>query len=245
MGYGAKPCADEQPDRKADRDAAPRPLGRPPKHEDQRRRILEAAARAIASDGYDNCSLAGIAASLGLTRPALYHYFPTKQRIYTEIALTAAAGLEASVAAAADVTRPCGEELLALMTAYAAYCDAHYWAVTATLSKGGLPHLEGSARDTFETHRRAVIRSFEDALARGMAHGELCERDVATTARFVLQLLDISHWYRPGGARRAVDFAREGCALLLDGLRDEATRSATGVAPGAAPRARSGDRSLD
>ena len=70
----------------------PRPVGRPPKQLDQRQRILQQAAKAIATVGYEQCSLADIAAELELTRPALYHYFATKQEIFSEIALATAKG---------------------------------------------------------------------------------------------------------------------------------------------------------
>lgn len=218
MGYGARPCADAQPAQPATQAPQAKPLGRPPKHGDQRQRILATAARAIATEGYDKCSLASIAAILELTRPSLYHYFPTKQRIYTEIALAAAEGLAACVAAASDETLSSAEQLIRLMTAHAEYCDANYWAVSATLSRDGAPYLEEAARESFDNHRRAVVLTFEGALRRGIARGELRPCEPRMTARFVLQLLDISGWYRPEGARRAADFARESCDLLLAGL---------------------------
>ncbi|MEQ8663102.1 MAG: helix-turn-helix domain-containing protein, partial [Gammaproteobacteria bacterium] len=139
MGYGARPCADEPP--------AERPIGRPPKRPDQRGRILEATARAIATDGYEQCSLARVASELGLTRPALYHYFPTKQQIFAEIAMTTARGVAAHVHAAVDDSLGSAGQLRALMVAYAEYLESHYWMVSATLvGERGSDLLEGGDR---------------------------------------------------------------------------------------------------
>ncbi|MEQ8659958.1 MAG: hypothetical protein RLW62_04015, partial [Gammaproteobacteria bacterium] len=73
--------------------------------------------------------------------------------------------------------------------------------------------------------RSACMEPFEAALRRGVASGELRSCDIAETLRFVFQLLDVTHWYRPDGTKRATDFARDACALLLDGLCSDATRS--------------------
>ena len=52
--------------------------------------ILLEAAKAITSTGYEQCTLQGIASKVGLSRPALYYYFSTKQEIFSAIALTSA-----------------------------------------------------------------------------------------------------------------------------------------------------------
>lgn len=214
MGYGAKPCADERPDQRL--------LGRPPKQPDQRGRILEAAARAIAIEGYEQCSLARVARELGLTRPALYHYFPTKQRIFTDIAMSTAQGMTAHVCAAVDETLSSAEQLRALMVAYAEYLEAHYWMVSAVLTDDRCSErLEPGDRAAFIASRRACMAPFERTLLHGMASGELRSLDVGETLRFVFQLLDVTRWFRPDGSKRAVDYAGDACALLLDGLRSD------------------------
>ncbi|MEX2481051.1 MAG: TetR/AcrR family transcriptional regulator [Gammaproteobacteria bacterium] len=218
MGYGAKPCADERPTERA--------LGRPPKQPDQRGRILEAAARAIATDGYEQCSLARVARELGLTRPALYHYFPTKQRIFAEIAMSTARGMTAHVHAAVDDTLSTAGQLRALMIAYAEYLETHYWMVSAALTGARCSErLERGDREAFETLRRACMAPFEQTLRHGMAKGELRSRDVDDTLRFIFQLLDVTRWFRPDGTKRAADFARDACALLLDGLRSDTAKT--------------------
>jgi TetR/AcrR family transcriptional regulator, cholesterol catabolism regulator len=215
MGYGAKPCADERP--------AERLLGRPPKRPDQRGRILEAAAHAIASAGYEQCSLARVARTLGLTRPALYHYFPTKQRIFTEIALSTAQAMTAHVQAAVDDALSSTQQLRALMIAYAEYFEAQYWMVSATLTGDRCSErLERGDREAFLSLRRACMEPFEQTLRRGMATGELRSFDVSAALRCIFQLIDVTGWFRPDGTTRAADFASDACALLLDGLRGDA-----------------------
>src|SRR5882762_7480740 len=50
-----------------------------------RERILEAAARAFDRRGYLGGNLNDVVQELGLTKGALYHFFPTKERLAAEI----------------------------------------------------------------------------------------------------------------------------------------------------------------
>ena len=63
---------------------APRRPGRPSDADSAatRERILEAARRAFAENGYDATTNKTVAEAAGLTAAALYHYFPSKADIY-------------------------------------------------------------------------------------------------------------------------------------------------------------------
>jgi AcrR family transcriptional regulator len=61
----------------------PRPTGRPIASDGEKTRaaILEVARRMFAEQGYESTSLDSIARAIGLTRTAVYHYFPSKRDI--------------------------------------------------------------------------------------------------------------------------------------------------------------------
>ena len=48
----------------------------------QRERILQAAARLFADQGYANTTMAQIVRALGVTKPFVYYYFRDKQEIF-------------------------------------------------------------------------------------------------------------------------------------------------------------------
>jgi AcrR family transcriptional regulator len=62
----------------------PKPLGRPPasSFDDTRDRIMAAAERLFARNGYDKTSTKDIAEASRLTSPALYHYFDSKEALF-------------------------------------------------------------------------------------------------------------------------------------------------------------------
>lgn len=72
--------------------AAAVPAGRPSRNSQRRRQILEIAARTVAQQGYHAASLDAIAEELGVTKAALYYYYPSKEEM-----LAAALDLYASV----------------------------------------------------------------------------------------------------------------------------------------------------
>lgn len=210
---------------KSDKTAAQslRPLGRPPKRTDQKQRILQTAAKSIATLGFEQCSLADIAADLDLTRPALYHYFSTKQQIFTEIALTAVLGIYEFVSAAVHSAKSqqCSstELLKTLMTSHAAYFEEHYWMINATISGyGGIARRELERIEEIDEGRDKYQALLQQILTEGIKNGEFNDVDVDLMGRSIFQLLNITRWYRPGGKKNAVDIALDNFELVIGGL---------------------------
>ena len=71
----------------------PRRPGRPPTLENARDRILDDASALFAKEGYDGTSLGELAEAIGVTKAAIYHYFPNKKEIYEAIIVRTLDGL--------------------------------------------------------------------------------------------------------------------------------------------------------
>ena len=57
------------------------------RREQSRDEILDAARAVLLRDGWLGFGLGAVADELGLTKPALYHYFPSKERLVLEVVL--------------------------------------------------------------------------------------------------------------------------------------------------------------
>lgn len=86
--------------------------------EQRRAEIVAAGAAVFADRGYQGTSLEDIAASAGVTRPLLYHYFRDKDELYREILRAARAELDEALAAAVAAADAPAERLRAGLTAY-------------------------------------------------------------------------------------------------------------------------------
>nr|WP_198168906.1 TetR/AcrR family transcriptional regulator [Bordetella flabilis] len=183
-----------------------------------RERILDEAARLFARSGYENSSMADVAASLGVSKAAIYHYFGTKQDVYDAIILDVLSGLTAAVAAEVEAQADPVERLRRFMLAHARYFEAHHAAfVTMLIGYSGMsPGYRDDAarlRDDYEARLRALI-------AEGAAHGVFRDLDPAGTGRAVLSMLNwMARWYKPGQGQDAEAVAAGYFDLLLGGLR--------------------------
>ncbi len=54
--------------------------------EEVRKKIIGSAYRLFLTEGYHGTTMDGIAAALGVTKPALYQYFPGKEDLYAAVA---------------------------------------------------------------------------------------------------------------------------------------------------------------
>jgi AcrR family transcriptional regulator len=195
-----------------------RRLGRPPRAENQRERILHEAAMLFARSGYDASSLNDLAEETGISKAGIYHYFKTKQEVYDVLIIQTLRGLCEHVSAALEqVTEP-RAKLLAFMTAHAEFFERNYWAFRCMLvsfSSMFAPAAQQEAavlRERYERTLRAI-------LAEGVARGEFRAVDPAATGRAVLSLLNwMARWFQPGGPKTAAEVAQEYADLLFYGL---------------------------
>ncbi|WP_377839233.1 TetR/AcrR family transcriptional regulator [Bosea sp. UC22_33] len=199
--------------------AKPRRQGRPPTIANARDRILDDAARLFARDGYDGTSLGELAASVGITKAAIYHYFPNKQEIYEAIIVRTLGGLRHHVSqATAQVSGP-DEALARFMTAHADFFEEHYDGfLTMLVGYGGMENVVmlAEAQKLRDEHEQAL----RQIIAEGIAKGVFRLVDIDTTSRAVLSMLNwMVRWFKPGKGRRAASFAQDYCDLMLGGLR--------------------------
>jgi len=192
--------------------------GRPPTLAAPRERILEEAARLFARSGYDGSSVSDLAAALGVSKAAIYHYFTTKQDIYDAIILSVLGGLVQAVGQEVARAQGAAQRLRAFMLAHAGYFEAHHAEfVTMLIGYSGmaLPEREDAARlrDDYEKRLREII-------AQGVDDGSFRALDVAATGRAVLSLLNwMVRWYKPGQGDSAEQIAAGYFDLVVNGMR--------------------------
>lgn len=192
--------------------------GRPPMIENAHDRILNEASILFGRQGYENSSISDVANSIGVSKAAIFHYFPTKQAIYDAIIVRTLRGLHETVTAAVEREEPGLSRLHRFMIAHATYFEENFWGfVTMLVGYGGMasPTLKDEAlklRDHYETFLRGII-------AEGIAAGELKEVDVASTGRAVLSLLNwMVRWFKPGQGSAAAEVAETYYRLIVSGL---------------------------
>ena len=140
--------------------------GRPPTMENPRGRILDEAAALFARDGYESASLGSLADAVGVTKAAIYHYYPNKKEIYEAIIVQTLEGLLSHVTRRLDENMTPSEALSSFMSAHAEYFEANYHGfVTMLVGFGG---MENSA---FIVDAQKIRRNYEGKLRFIIEHG--------------------------------------------------------------------------
>ncbi|MFJ3465704.1 TetR/AcrR family transcriptional regulator [Achromobacter spanius] len=192
--------------------------GRPPTLAAPRERILEEAAKLFARSGYDGSSISDLAGAIGVSKAAIYHYYPTKQDIYDAIILEVLEGLTHTVGRDVAGAEGGAARLRAFMVGHARYFEQHHAQfVTMLIGYSGMALSErddaARLRDNYEKQLREVI-------AQGVADGAFRALDVAATGRAVLSMLNwMVRWYKPGQGDSAESIADGYFDLLVGGMR--------------------------
>jgi len=198
--------------------------GRPPVIQNACDRILDEASLLFGQRGYENSSLGDVANSIGVSKAAIFHYFPTKQDIYDAIIVRTLKGLIESVSIATQAEVAGLPRLRRLMIAHATYFEDNFWAfVTMLVGYGGMTNslLKEEAlvlRDQYEELLRQII-------ADGIEAGELKDVDITATGRGILSLLNwMARWFKPGVGSTAAEVAETYFNLFVCGLRPTDTK---------------------
>lgn len=189
-------------------------IGRPPKIVNARQRILDHAARLFAEKGYETSSLAELAERMGLTKPALYNYFASKQELYDAIILATLSGLAETVTAAVARETSPSAKLRRFMVSHARYFEAHHDGfVTMLIGFGGMDRME--LREEALALRNEHEHLLRTIFAEGVATRTFRGVDPVTASRAVLSLLNwMARWFKPGGGKSAEQFALDYFELL-------------------------------
>jgi AcrR family transcriptional regulator len=167
---------------------------------DNRSRILSAAGALFGERGYASTSLRAIANAVGMTPPALYWYFPSKQAILH--ALLHAALFDFLDAVEAEVVGPAPQDKLRQ------FVRAH---VLNTLEQPRiLPYealfgyrqmarfLSDEERAELVAGQRRHLDLLRGTLREGMVCGCFRELDVTATAFAIMSMCDyVNSWWKP------------------------------------------------
>jgi AcrR family transcriptional regulator len=186
---------------------------------DRRMEILRAAAREFGLKGFEKATLEDIAAALGITRPALYHYAASKEQLLVECGAVTEAEVLAAVARAN--LQPTGRmQFITFFRDYAGIvCDDFGRCFVVAGPSEMNATLKGSERQ----FRRDLSSRIEAMLARGVEDGSIRRCDTASVVRLTLAaFVGIARWYTPGGKRTPSQIADEFLDVLIEGLAPRA-----------------------
>jgi AcrR family transcriptional regulator len=168
------------------------------KGEATRAAILEACARLFAQKGYDGTSLTEIAEAMGLTRPAVYHYFASKEEMLSSlVAETSELAADKLRTIRADDTQDSVSKLRA-MTAEIVQERLDFPERFRMLerSESALP---GPIGEQHRAARRAVLAEMTGVVAEGIQAGQFRSCNERVAALSVLGMCNwVAWWYRPG-----------------------------------------------
>src|SRR5204863_6093389 len=107
--------------------------------DERRGQLLDRAVELFAEHGYDELSMAGFARAAGISKPLLYHYFPSKRKLFE-----AALGQAAEEHLARVTTDPAlggAEQLAAGLDAYLGWIEANPGAYVKLMRSAGIPEV--------------------------------------------------------------------------------------------------------
>ncbi|NGY59759.1 TetR/AcrR family transcriptional regulator [Lentzea sp. NEAU-D13] len=182
-------------------------------------KIIDAAVRLFAAQGYDATSVQEIVAAAEVTKGALYHYFRAKDdllfEIYRLLITSQSADMDRIIGlglSSADTVR---EILVSLVVSTAERVDE-----TAVFVRE--LHRLGEDRMTeFRAERRRYHETFLAVIEKGQADGSFSSGVPAdTVVRIALGVVNqLPIWYRPDGPKPPGLLAEEIADFVLAGLR--------------------------
>lgn len=183
--------------------------------EQQRVRLLKAAAHCFNHKGYSGTSLKNVADMLGLTDPALYYYVRNKEElVYLCYVRAADVGREAMEQAVAEGGSGFEQAQRYLRYHIAMMVGEH--GPIAIMSE--IPSLKPDHRDAILKVSRRHSKNFEEILKRGIADGSINACDVRMTGNAIMGSINwIPKWFH-GDEATAGKIVTEFPTVLTRGL---------------------------
>ena len=189
------------------------------KKEALRRNVLEAAARLFAQRGFGGTNLQDIAEALGISRPALYYYFKSKEDILTSLVeeVTVFSGHQATELASKADFNP-SETLRQMVFNHAKWLLEH--PVEFRVVERTENDLPAATRRTHDKAKRALLDNFTRTVERGIELGHFRPVDATVTAFSIIGMCSwTAWWFVPEGRVPLDEIAKSIADFAVAGLR--------------------------
>jgi AcrR family transcriptional regulator len=182
----------------------------------KREAVLRAAVQMFNARGFHATSLDDVAASLGVSKPTIYHYLGNKDQVLFECVTRGLEQLRAAADAARAVPAPGLERLKTFLRRYAEIImDDFGRCVIRTADEALSP--ESAAR--FRALKREIDTAMRELITEARSDGSMAPLDVKLTAFALAGALNWpARWYDPDGTQSAEEVAAQMVDLLMQGL---------------------------
>jgi AcrR family transcriptional regulator len=180
--------------------------------------LISIAADLFARKGYEGTSLRDIAQTAGITKAALYYWFPEKEALFQRVVASRMEGLVERVTQAVEQAGDPVAKIRAFLLSSAEHMDANRsgWVASSNTFWSNFNAEQRQAivpqRDRFELLLRQCV---SDAVEQGL----LRQVDPALAARLLLSGLGyLPRWHKIGGPLTAVQVVEAYLDMVLNGL---------------------------
>lgn len=199
---------------------APSPFRSSAQREDDRAQkreaLLLAAVRMFNARGFHATSLDEVAASLGVSKPTIYHYLGNKDQVLFECVSRGIEELRGAADAALLVPGVGRDRLRAFLLRYGQINMSDYGRCVIRTGEESLSP-ESAAR--FRGLKREIDTAMRELIGEAMADGSIRRRDVKLVAFTLAGALNWpARWFRNDGVQSSEDVARAMVDLLLEGV---------------------------
>ena len=182
----------------------------------KREAVLKTAVQLFLEKSYARTSLNDVADRLKITKPALYHYFRSKEEILLECYRLGTVMIEEILN---DIASRCGtglEKVEAFIYSYANVMTVSFGRCVVRLDDGD---LSPQALEEVRAHKRKIDRRLRSFIQEGIDDGTITPCDAKIAAFSIAGAVNwICHWYEPEGALSAEEIAKQFARTLTQGL---------------------------
>jgi AcrR family transcriptional regulator len=182
----------------------------------KREAVLRAAVGMFNAKGFHATSLDDVAASLGVSKPTIYHYLGNKDQVLFECVTRGIEQLRAASDAAHATPGTGLERLKSFLRRYAEIIMDDFGRCVIRTSEEALS-AESAAK--FRALKREIDAAMRGLIEEAVQDGSISEVDVQLTAFTLAGALNWpARWHKPDGRRSAEEIAAEMVDLLTRGL---------------------------
>ena len=184
--------------------------------EQKREAVLRAAVRAFNAKSFEATSLDEVAATLGISKPTIYHYLGNKEQVLVECVTR---GLEMLQAAAREAQAESGSGLERLRRFLRRYAEINMDDFGRCVIRTNDEALSPEGRRRFRALKSEIDRAMRTLIAEGVDDGSIAPVDVRIAAFTLAGALNWpARWHQGDGAMSPGEIASVMVDLLVSGI---------------------------